>query len=102
MSGLSITRQGPALQPNLYANCPATSALLFPFLLAMSASNIDAALSFKDLTREEQFLHHYAAVVKKNLQVYIASPSRDEQSWRVKFRQHFVFAKFSIRRYKSG
>jgi len=97
---------GGMLRPNLYASCAPTSALHFPFLLAMSASNtpVNAALNFKDLTQDEQILHHYAAMVKADLQAYIASPSpsRDEQAWGDKFKKGFVFLKYSIHRHKLG
>lgn len=67
----------------------------FP-LLDMSTFSIGNALDFKDLTQDEQILHHNAAMVKKDLQVYLASPTRDEGIWTGKFIKHLVFPKFLI------
>jgi hypothetical protein len=37
-----------------------------------------------DLTLDEHILHHHAAVLKQNLEVYHACTPRDEEAWRKK------------------
>jgi hypothetical protein len=58
----------------------------------MSTSNF---IDFKDLSEEEQILHHDAAMVKKDLQAYLESPSRGERTWKAIFKKHLVFPKLS-------
>jgi hypothetical protein len=48
-----------------------------PSSLAMSTSNFGAA---RELTQDEQILHHHAAMVKKDLEAYRAC-SRSEEDW---------------------
>ena len=44
-----------------------------------------------DLTQDEQILHHHAAVVRQNLEVYHACALRDEATWTKLFRALLVF-----------
>ena len=44
-----------------------------------------------DLTGDEQTLHHYAAVLEKNLVAYRACRSRDEKTWRNVFTKILVY-----------
>ena len=44
-----------------------------------------------NLTEDEQTLHHYAAVLKKNLIAYHACISSDENTWKKVFRKILVY-----------
>ena len=44
----------------------------------------------QELTQEEQILHHYAALIKRDLDCYQASTSRDERAWRRRFQISFI------------
>ena len=57
------------------------------FLLAMSKSNSEGGAH--DLTEEEQILHHQVAMIKKDLEVYCAYPSSQED-WNNQFRDHLA------------
>ena len=54
----------------------------------MSTPNFGAT---QDLTQEEQVLHHYAAMVKGDLEAYRMSASRHEQRWKIAFEERLVF-----------
>jgi hypothetical protein len=43
-----------------------------------------------NLTKEEQRLHHDAAMLKKKLQAYRACEPRDEKAWKDEFRAILV------------
>ncbi len=58
----------------------------FPFLLAMSTSDSGGA---QNLTQDEQILHHYAAMVKKDAEAYHAY-SRSRRSWEDLFKDHLA------------
>ena len=60
----------------------------------MSISN------FENLSKTEQILHHYAAMVKKDLDKYHAD-SRREQDWVDVFKDHLVHFIFAIYFYKA-
>jgi hypothetical protein len=53
----------------------------------MSTSNINAA---RDLTTEEQVLHHHAAIIKRDLEAYRTSRPRDKAGWKDKIVRHLV------------
>ena len=67
------------------------------FLPTMSTSKLGRT---PELTQEEQILHHYAGMVKKDLQAYHASPLRDESTWRRIFKDHLVLFILAIHCYK--
>ena len=66
---------------------------LHHLLLTMSTSN------FENLSKTEQILYHYAAMVKKDLDEYHAD-SRREQDWVDVFKDHLVHFIFAIYFYK--
>jgi hypothetical protein len=43
----------------------------------------------QDLTKEEQILHHHAAVIKKDLEAYHTYP-RTQEGWNASFKNHLV------------
>jgi hypothetical protein len=52
----------------------------------------------QDLTEEEQILHHYAAVVKRDLETYRAFPtSMSQKDWEDLFKDHLVRFILAIR-----
>jgi len=53
----------------------------------MSASN--SGRGAQDLTQDEQILHHYAAMFKKDLEAYNAY-SRSEEDWKTLFESHLA------------
>jgi hypothetical protein len=56
-----------------------------------------SAADAQKLTQEEQILHHYAAIIEKDLHFYQVSTSRDECAWRHKFQISLVFVFIAIR-----
>ncbi len=58
----------------------------FPFLLAMLTSDSGGA---QDLTQNEQILHHYVAMVKKDAEAYCAY-SRSRSGWEDLFKDHLA------------
>jgi hypothetical protein len=52
----------------------------------MSTSNFEKA---QDLTHDEQILHHHAAMIKKDLEVY-RTCSRSQEDWAHLFRDHLA------------
>ena len=58
----------------------------------------------QDLTQDEQILHHYAAVVKKDLEAYHAY-SRSQEDWNVLFKNNlvcFIFATYFDKLFQSS
>jgi hypothetical protein len=53
----------------------------------MSTSNINAT---RDLTTEEQVLHHHAAIIKRDLEAYCISRPRDKAGWKDKIVRRLV------------
>jgi hypothetical protein len=52
----------------------------------MLTSNFEKA---QDLTQDEQILHHYAAMIKKDLEAYRAC-SRSQENWVQLFTDHLA------------
>jgi hypothetical protein len=53
-------------------------------------------MSRSGLTEEELTLHHYAALVQKDLEAYRTCASRDEANWMRTFEHHLVCLYSSI------
>jgi hypothetical protein len=60
------------------------AAICFPFLLTMPTSNPG-----RDLTQDEQILHHHAAMIKKDLEAYHAY-SRSQSDWKDLFKNRLA------------
>ena len=54
------------------------------------SSSLTMSATKFNLTKDEQTLHHYAAMVKKRLGAYHICQSRDEESWKREFRMLLV------------
>src|SRR5258707_12719755 len=52
----------------------------------MSTSNSGGA---QDLTQDEQILHHYAAIIKRDIEAYHAY-SRSQEDWKDLFENHLA------------
>ena len=61
-----------------------------PCLLAMLTTNSGGAQELADLAQEEQILHHYAAMVKKDLEVYHAY-SWSQEYWKNLFKNCLAY-----------
>jgi hypothetical protein len=59
-----------------------------PFSLAMSTPKLG---EIQALSQEEQVLHHYAAMVKKDLERYHKSTPGEKQRLGDMFKEHLVF-----------
>jgi hypothetical protein len=76
----------------LHASCIISTAL--PFALDIPHLHHPFHLSMftpqRELTQEEQILHHYAAIFSKRLETYRACESRNEETWIDEFRKLLV------------
>src|SRR5712691_7175466 len=74
------------------------SKTLFPCLLTMLISN---SVEAQNLTDDEQILHHYAAMVKEDLEAYRVYPTTKSQNdWEGIFKRHLARLIHSICFYK--